>query len=142
MIFIPGNAISKKNHKVISRFAYGKNKGKPFLRNTDTYLNWAEETKYYINLNRTNFKKQLADLPKPYILGIHFVRKTKQAFDFNNLSQGIMDVLVSQQILSDDNLDEVFPIPIIKNGRFYSVNKLMPGIYLQFISHQKYPYVL
>ncbi len=123
-IFIPFNTPSSKNSKQWT--------GKFLVSNKNTQQ-WKKDTKKYFEDNKANFLKQLEGLPKPYLVGMHFVRKSRHKFDFNNMTQIIQDEMVHNGWITDDNCDEMFPIPLFKNNLAYTYDKLNPGVYIKII---------
>lgn len=56
---------------------------------------------------------------KPLYVGFYFIRETKRAFDYNNMSQLIADLLVEYEWISDDNCNEFIPVFL----GYYVLNK-------------------
>lgn len=48
----------------------------------------------------------------PIFMGMYFVRKTASAWDFNNVSQIIQDLLVKHNHITDDNVNFLIPVLI------------------------------
>jgi len=61
--------------------------------------------------------------PKPILLGILFIRDTKREFDYNNISQIILDEFTKHGYIRDDNMNEIVPIFL-----GYEVDKLNCGV--------------
>jgi len=70
----------------------------------------------------------------PVRLGFHFVRGTKHKFDFNNVTQIILDLLVAFDIIEDDNMDYIVPECLWIDGKAYSYDKEKPGVYLRILN--------
>jgi Holliday junction resolvase RusA-like endonuclease len=68
---------------------------------------------------------------KPCIIEFHFVRDSKRKFDFHNMVQLPLDLMTAYDIIEDDNMDCVIPIPYTKNGKWYSVDKEKAGLYIR-----------
>ncbi len=47
----------------------------------------------------------------PVRMSFHFVRETRRRFDYNNLTQGIEDLLQLAGIIEDDDMNHVIPGP-------------------------------
>lgn len=129
-IFIPFNTPSSKNSKQWT--------GKFLVSNKNTQK-WKKDTKKYWEENKADFLKQLEGLPviSPILIGMHFVRKSKHKFDFNNVTQTVQDEMVNYEWLLDDNCDIMMPIPLLKNNSFYTYDKLNPGVYIKIIRLDK-----
>lgn len=67
----------------------------------------------------------------PIKIGFHFVRQTKHRFDFHNAVQIIADLMVAHDFIEDDDMDCFIPVPLKKNGRWYSYDKENPGVYIK-----------
>lgn len=119
--FIPKHVPSSKNSKVWTGSR---------LINSKACREYIKETVFDYKSIKIDFINELNNKEKPYIIGLHLVRKTKNKFDFNNISQIVADLLVDYGILDDDNLDEVFFIPYKRNGKYYSVDNKNHGVYL------------
>lgn len=117
MIFIPENVPSSKNSR---RWT-----GKYFIESKAcatwkalTKKEWAEKA----NLFRTDVS--------PRIIGFHFVRKSKHKFDFINPMQTIQDMMKDYGWITDDNMDELIPIPVPVMGKWYTYSKENPGVFI------------
>ena len=76
--------------------------------------------------------RQLTDnADKPILIGLHFVRDSKRKCDFHNLVQFIADLMVKYKWIEDDNMTQVFFVPYIRNGTYYSVNKDECGVWIK-----------
>ena len=67
----------------------------------------------------------------PYIMGFHFTRDTRRKFDFINIAQIICDLLVAHKVIEDDNMDYLIPVPLMINGKWYSVDKEKAGVIIE-----------
>jgi len=161
-IWLSGAVPSSKNSKQIG-FFYKKagtpsswyfKKGSEFKPITPT-LRSSDQTEEYIKHivqqiidNKRRFKELVKDMPKPYIIQLHFVRKTKAMFDFGNAVEAIADSIsgsfwkrhdkipqVVTQWIDVDDIENVVFIPVLANmlsgSPLYSVDKLNPGVWLQ-----------
>jgi len=100
---IQGETISKKNSKQIF---INKRTGKRFITTSKAYKNWYDSA----------IKQFLFEYPdiqtyhKRVNVYMTFYRKTKRSFDYNNISQGIMDLLVDIGLLEDDDDKHAVPV--------------------------------
>jgi hypothetical protein len=136
MIFIRGNTPSLKNSKV--KGIYHPKTVTKYLRslNIQSYSASKGVVRGYKDPERPNlFIKQVGDYfknPKyPIILGMHFVRSTRRKADFNNCTHIIADLLTAHHYLVDDNMHYFFPVPFKINGRWFSIDKENPGVWLK-----------
>lgn len=132
MIFIPINTPSSKNSK---QFIYRGGRG--FLVNSKLTTKYMRDTDLIYKSKKLEFEKMLKGLDKPYLIGFHFVRKTKQRWDFSNLCQAPQDMLVKHGLLEDDNASVMLPVPFKIDGKWYSVDKKNPGVYIKVFSRME-----
>lgn len=122
MIFIPFNVPSSKNSR---RWT-----GRYFIE-SKACVDWKKETKHLWEKYQNEFKKDNV----PRVIGFHFVRKSKHKFDFINPMQTIQDMMKDYGWITDDNMDELIPIPVFYNGGWYTYDKDNPGVML-FDEHE------
>lgn len=147
MIFVPYNVASSKNSKIAT------SKGVFHSKAVKKYLTKLGIQKYSVSkrtvqgyARRPNlFQHCLKDFPKllegkkkPYLIGLHFVRDSKRKADFHNLAQIVMDLLVAHGFIEDDDMTEVFPIPMDREGlvfpnprNYFSIDRDNPGVYIK-----------
>lgn len=154
MIFIEGNVPSLKNSKVkTSRGIFSSPTVNKYTRKLgiQSFSSTKKYVKGYVDKkNRPNiFEEKTKELKKeinkkgfPIFIGYHHVRKSKRLFDFSNSVEIIQDLLTAHNIIEDDNVKFVFPIPMTKEGKlpttrnirkkdWYSVDKENPGVFLK-----------
>ena len=153
MIFIPGNVPSLKNSKVKNkRGIFASPSVFKFIRSLgiQKFSSSKKTIKGYVDKNRPNyFEKVKAELKpiienkgNPVFIGFHHIRKTKRLFDFSNSVEIIQDLLTANDIIVDDNVKYMFPIPMTKDGKlpttrnirkkdWYSVDKENPGVFIK-----------
>lgn len=152
MIFIAGNAPSLKNSKVkTSKGIFSSKTVKKYLGllGIQSYSSGKKTVKGYVNRPnqfealREQFSKSLENKEFPVLLGFHFVRDSKRASDFGNMTEIIFDLLTAHDIIPDDNVKYIFPsvmtqegtLPTTENFRehqWISLDKEKPGVYLKF----------
>lgn len=123
-IFIKGNAPSSKNGRVWT--------GRYFIE-SKRVIKYRRETKEEFLKNKEIFLEMVKDKPKPYLIGFHFVRSNKHKFDFINMLQVIQDQMVELGYIDDDNCDEILPFPYMKEGVYYSVDKINTGTFIKVL---------
>lgn len=154
MVFLEGSVPSLKNSKVKARNGIFSSKtvGK-FLRaiGIQAFSSSKKTVKGYVDPNRPNkfealreeFMKMKKGKGNPLFIGFHQVRKTRAAFDFGNSVELIQDLLTAHDIIEDDNVRFVFPVPMsiegdlptennLRTTKWYSVDKENPGVYIKF----------
>ena len=139
MVFISGSIPSSKNSKVATSRGvfHSKTVGK-FLREQGIqhYSVSKKEITYYKTRPCIFPVEELSQLlsasrgEKPVKIGIHFVRQTKSKFDFHNICQILFDLMVAFDIIEDDNMDCILPFPMEIDGKWYSVDKNKPGVWI------------
>lgn len=143
--FIPGNTPSSKNSKQVSY-----SKGRTIVGHSKTVKKYLKSfgIQSYSPVKKTvtkyktipycfpeeELKDFFKDVDTPLVLGIHFVRGTRHKFDFGNICQIILDLLTAMEIIEDDNMDFLIPIPVKKDDKWYSYDKENPGVYLSILN--------
>ena len=143
LIWISGNVPSLKNSKVkTSRGIFSSKTVKKYLANLgiQRYSSSRKEVIGYKtrpNIFQEQIVPQIIELLEnkepPFEIGFHFVRGTKHKFDFNNANQLIADLIVAHEVLEDDNMDYFIPFALKIDDKFYSVDKLNPGVWIKII---------
>lgn len=154
MVFIEGNVPSLKNSKVkTSRGIFSSPTVKKWLGTLgiQSFSSSKKIVKGYVAKTRPNkidqlrdeFLKMKKDKGDPIFIGYHQVRNSKRLFDFSNSVEIIQDLLTAHDIIEDDNVKYVFPIPMSIDGilptadnvrgiNWYSINKESPGVWIKF----------
>jgi len=122
MIEITGIPRSSKNSKIWTG---------EFLINSETVQLYKKLTKsqWEDKNNIESFKQIFKRRHKPYLVKFHFVVPDKRRRDFHNFVQLPLDLMVEYGWIEDDNMDILFPVPLIYNGKLgKSVDKENPRI--------------
>jgi len=127
--FIPGSVPSGKNSRIISKNRRASSFPSKALA---TYLKatkhlWDDESLI------AHFRKIVVSLEKPIVIRIHFVRKTKQKYDWVNMVQTVQDLIVRNGWIEDDNVEEMLPMPYEINGMYNTISKEDPGVYIAIL---------
>lgn len=104
-ITIYGELYSSKNSKRIVYFG-----NKPALISSKAYLSSIKPIERQLILNKYKWLKEIENASKPLKIGFFLYRKTKRAFDWLNIGQGISDLMVKCGWLEDDNVNEYIPV--------------------------------
>ncbi len=144
MIFIPGNIPSLKNSKV----ATGKG---VFMSKTCRLYLQSQGIKRYsaarkevdeYKTRRNVFRESIGEIfhgvEYPVIMGCHFVRDSKRKFDFINACQIFFDLLTAHGFIHDDDMDHLIPTPMLMGGRWYTVDKAQPGVWIKIIGRENF----
>lgn len=123
-IFIPFNTPSSKNSKQWT----GK-----FLTASKNTHKWRKETKVFWEKYKEDFLKQIENLHKPIFIGMHFIRKSKHKFDFNNPTQTVQDEMVKYGWIEDDNTCIMYPLPFLKDNNYFTYDKDNPGVIIRIL---------
>ena len=101
-----GELYSKKNSKrVFSR--YGKTvvlPSKVYEKSKPDFLWQLKDAQ-----NKKIWESLMAQTKYPIYLNFKIYRKTKRKFDYNNIIQGLQDILVEAGYLPDDDADHLIP---------------------------------
>lgn len=140
MIFIPYNTPSSKNSKIATkRGVFHSKTVQKYLRELGIkHYSTSKKIVEYYKTKECKFpilelKKLFEEIEYPVKIGFHFVRKTKAKADFHNLVQLPLDIMTSMDIIPDDNMDYVFPQAFKIEGKFYSIDKNTPGVYIKIL---------
>lgn len=120
--FIPGNTPSSKNSKRLIRPG--------LIISSEATLKWKKATEWHFAAQKRQFLEAVRDLPKPLKIGFHPVRDSKRKFDFGNICQAVWDAMTEHGWIPDDNMDEMVPFPVKRNGSFYTVDKAGTGMFI------------
>ena len=142
LIFIPHNVPSLKNGKVkTSKGIFSSKTVKKYLTllGIQGYSSGRKEVKEF-KRRENEFRKiiplieeQMIGKTEPIKMGFHFVRNSKRDFDFNNANQLIADLLVAHDVIEDDCMRVFLPFPLEVDGRYYTVDKENPGVYIKIL---------
>jgi len=139
-LFLRNNVPSLKNSKIkTSKGIFPSKTVMKYLR--DWGIQGFSSSKKTVNEYKTReneFRKQteglreyLKDKKYPVEIYFHFVRDSKREFDFNNANQILLDLLTAHEIIPDDSMNYVIPIPYKKNGKWYTIEKENPGVWIK-----------
>ena len=136
MIFIPYNVPSSKNSKVkTAKGVFNSRTVAKYLQKIGvrgySRATGVKEYKTRDNVFRGCVGNYFEGIEYPVVLGIHFVRDTHRRFDFHNACQIILDLLVWHGFIRDDDMSSIIPVPMKMDGRWFSVDKRQPGVYLK-----------
>ena len=142
LIFIPGNVPSSKNSRINTKHgSFASKTVKAYLNSLgiQSYSSSKKIVKGYVNKSnlienlREDFLKQIEGKELPLEIGFHFVRNSKRKFDFHNIVQISLDLLTAHDFIIDDNMDCVIPFALKIDNKFYSVDKMNPGVWVKII---------
>jgi Holliday junction resolvase RusA-like endonuclease len=121
-LFIPGAVPSSKNSRIMTRSGL-------FIASKQTQK-YRKASAAYWTSHKAAFKAALEELPKPIIIGMHFVRASRHKWDFINPAQTIQDEMTKAGWIDDDNVEEILPVPLYIDGKPWSYDKTNPGVYI------------
>lgn len=137
-IFLKGNIPSLKNSKVMGKFPskvvqkwlrlYGiqsfnsKHKVVKYFKTIKGEYNLMEICKVLKNFSNEDY---------PLILELHFIRSSNRSFDFINACQVIFDLWTAAELIPDDDMKFIVPMPLKLEKGWYSVNKEDPGVIIR-----------
>jgi hypothetical protein len=124
-IYIPGDVPSSKNSKVWTgkHLVHSKAAGKYIAQTKSIYSN---------RRILKSFVAAIANTQPPYKMSFTFIRGSRRKFDYVNMAQLPLDLMVKHEWIVDDNADYV--IPIFKE---YLYNKEHPGVIISIESEDK-----
>ena len=136
-VFIKYNTPSSKNSKINGKF-FSKTVQK-YLRNhgIKSFSSRKKTVEKYTTIPMTFPVEELKELFKnkeyPIIIGFHFVRDSKRQWDFVNIVQIILDLFTAFDIIEDDSIDYIIPMPFKIENKWYSINKENPGVIIKIL---------
>ena len=130
--FIPGNVISSKNNKVIGSRVIttkaGITKRVNRLFNNKPAEQYIRYSAYQWEKLAPLFKISLQGRAKPHLIELHFVMDHQFRWDYHNMSQLTLDLMVKYGWLEDDDKDSVKV-----SFKDYSIDKDKPGLYIKLL---------
>lgn len=139
MIFIEKNVPSSKNSKINGKF-FSKTVAR-YLRSfgIKSFSSRKKTVDTYKTIPMTFPVNQLKEYfdtcnERPIILGFHYIRGSRHKFDFGNINQILLDLFTAFDIIEDDNMDVVVPMPFKINNKWYSYDKENPGVYISILN--------
>ncbi len=111
-IYIPYEVMSSKNSRVFE-YVYSKAEKKkiPVLHHSAQYQEYVIMTRTYWAKNKARFWEMIEGKTPPYKVEFYFIRTTKGRFDYPNMMQGAMDLMVEHKWLADDHMELLMPYP-------------------------------
>lgn len=146
LIFIPGQIPSLKNTKIMGKFQPKTVTQWLRLFGIQNYSIRRKEVNYFKTIKgeyniqeivaplRIQIDKYLETNTYPIKLGLHFVRKTKRSWDFHNICQILFDIFTTLEVIPDDDVNHVLPFPLLLDGKWYSLDKDNPGVYIKVLT--------
>lgn len=108
VIVISGELYSSKNSRQILR----RDNGKPFIAKSVSAKRQEKDMLWQFkdNVIRAAWKRMISGKVLPLRLHFLIYRRTNQRFDYINIVQNLLDILVSAHYLEDDNANIVIPV--------------------------------
>lgn len=125
LFFIPGSTPSSKN---------GRSAFNGFSIASKRTQKWRKATEQEWIKIKEAFQAELSKFTLPVLIGFHFVRETSHAYDFVNPVQTIQDEMVKHELIGDDNVTQMLPVPLQLDGRFSTRNPDQSGVYFKILS--------
>ena len=123
MITIFGELYSSKNSRQISFI-----NGKPVLLKSKQCRKGEKEMACQMVLLRKHFIEMCQDSEKPLRVYFKIYRKTNRIFDYVNIIQSFLDLMVKYEWIKDDNANEIIPV-----FDTYEVDKNNPRIEIKVL---------
>jgi hypothetical protein len=125
-IWVPGDVPSFKNSKQVTFIPAGKH----FKPSPHTVYKYRNGSYYAVNVRLTSskavhkykkasewdwvagkvpFQRLVRDMEYPYRIAIKFIRGTRRSFDYNNIGQGVQDLMVENGWIPEDDCVHMKP---------------------------------
>lgn len=124
VIFIPGNVISSKNSKRIITTRSGVR----FLIKSKAAMTYVSTTEKYWKEFQPLFTQSIKNKPFPIRVKFKLIRKDKRRFDYVNLVQLPLDLMVTNGWIPDDDSNHIIP-----EFDVYSIDKNNPGLLITIL---------
>jgi len=141
MVFIKHNCPSLKNGKIAtSRGVFSSKTVQKYLRKhgIQHYSCSKKTITTYKTIPMTfpvdELRKLFERKSYPIVIGMHFVRDSNRAFDFNNANSLIMDLFTAFDIIEDDNMNICYPQVLYIDDKHFSVDKNNAGVYIKILN--------
>lgn len=141
MVFINFNTPSLKNGKIAtSRGVFSSKTVQKYLRKhgIQHYSCSKKTVTTYKTIPMTfpvdELKQLFTGYSYPIVIGMHFVRDSNRAFDFNNANSLIMDLFTAFDIIEDDNMNICYPQVLYIDDKHFSVDKNNAGVYIKILN--------
>lgn len=121
MIWIPGEVPSKKNSK---KAYYSQKEGKIRVSSSDFTLAYEKAKRSYGIAYWRKWLEMVEGKPYPLTIEFFFIRRTEAEFDYNNISQVLLDLMQEWEWLPGDSM--LYVIPDFSRG--YAIDKNNPGV--------------
>lgn len=105
-ITVAGELYSKKNSKDIF---VNKKTGKYFIASNQKAREAEQDLVRQLEQLKELWHEYTDDLPRPLKICFKIYRKSERKFDYNNITQGLLDAMVKAGLLIDDNMKCVIP---------------------------------
>ena len=124
-IYIPGDVPSSKNSKVWTgkHLVHSKATGKYISKTKSIFSNKKILLAFVTALSKTS---------PPYKMSFTFLRGSRRRFDYVNMAQSPLDLMVKHEWIVDDNADYI--IPLFKQ---YLYRKEHPGVIISIETEDK-----
>ena len=149
--FIPGNVPSLKNSKIktskgifpskiVSRYLKSFGIEHYSSSKKTVKINKKFNNKTFIDYFNKNDLEKINNIRKnkePVIIAFHFIRDSNRRFDFGNACQIICDLMTAYDIIEDDNMNCLIPIPMKINDKWFSYDKENPGVIIKVLNNNE-----
>lgn len=157
-IFIPGEVFSSKNSRqIFYRFTafsdccgaestgkgvdriclkckkHCKPKQIPFIDKSKAAKEYDNEMLPTYSDRRDQFIEMIKGKSAPLYIGLFFSRKTRREFDYNNISQAVMDIMKTAGWIPEDCMNVTIPVYL-----GYIVNSNNPGVVITVLHADMY----
>lgn len=138
LIFIPGNIPSVKNSKVMGKYPSKTVQKWLRLYGIQSYHTGKKQVRFFKTIPKQyDFEELMKPIKRltnyPTKLGFYFIRGTKHSCDFHNMCQIIADLMVSFDIIPDDDMNHLLIFPLELNGKYFDYDKENPGLLIKIL---------
>jgi len=106
MLVVKGDLMSSKNSKRILK----TRDGRLFIAKSEQALKGEKAITSQLNLQRDKWQEMVKQQRFPMALRFKIYRQTRRRFDYVNIVQSLLDVMVDLNMLPDDSADHIIPV--------------------------------
>jgi hypothetical protein len=142
-LYIRGHVYSSKNSKRIMTRTPSPDKhtawtcnGRavvPFIADSEGVEAYRKATWFVYKDLAPLFQKRIKGMASPIVVQFTFIRMDEQGFDFSNIVQLILDMMVYYKWIQDDDIKFILPIPPLPPKPVYFVSKPNAGVIITIL---------
>lgn len=141
--YIRGHVYSSKNSKRIlhrnpkegqnTGWKYNNKPVLPFIADSEAVEGYRKATWFIYKDLASLFQKRIEGSTKPLVIQFTFIRMNEQKFDFPNICQLVMDMMVYYHWIPDDDIRNILPVPPLSPQPSHFVSDKFAGVIITIL---------